>query len=94
MRGFWTIADKPAGTTAMRDRAARFPAFRGAGRARRWAACCAVLALLPGCGAVASVGSTLYSTTEAIATAVKDAARERDEGPTDADGGEPERGGK
>ena len=48
-----------------------------------------VLALLPalsGCGAVATVGSTVFSTSEAIATAVKDAIKKPDEnsvGPAD-----------
>ena len=52
--------------------------------ARRNPAAWLILALLPvlsGCGAVATVGSTVYSTTEAIATAVKDTMRERTESP-------------
>ena len=66
-------------------------------RARRCAAVCAVLALLsalPGCGAVATAGSTLYSTSEAIATAVKDAVKQRDDGSTKADEQGPDHGGK
>ena len=60
--------------------------------ARRKAAAWLALALLPaltGCGAVATVGTTLYSTTEAIATAVKDAARETGGGPAEDDRGGP-----
>ena len=60
--------------------------------ARRTAAAWLALALLPaltGCGAVATVGTTLYSTTEAIATAVKDAVRETDGRPAEGDGGGP-----
>ena len=52
------------------------------------------LALLPalsGCGAVATVGSTVYSTSEAIATAVKDAAKEPDGAPVEDDGEGPDR---
>lgn len=81
----------------MRNRPAPFAAFRITGRARRWAAGCAALALLPalsGCGGVAAVGSTLYSTSEAIATVVKDAVEERDGGPTESGKGGPDRGDK
>ena len=74
----------------MRDRPAPLAWLRGAagrrGRARRWAAGWAALALVPalfGCGAVASVGSTLYSTSEAIATVVKDNMKEPDGGSTE-----------
>lgn len=87
---------EPSPVTSMRDRPLPFPAFRGC-RPWRLATVCAVLALLPvlpGCGTVASLGSTLYSTSEAIATAVKDAVKERDEGSTEADGQGPDRGGE
>ncbi len=52
----------------------------------------ALLPALSGCGAVATVGSTLYSTTEAIATAVKDAVREPAGGPVEDDGEGPDSG--
>ena len=67
------------------------PPRRRAGLARRGAIACAALALvsaLSGCGGVASVGSTLYSTSEAIATVVKDAI---DAGSADEPEIEPER---
>ena len=91
-------------TSAMRDRPpASFAAFRGAAgwrsRASRWAAGCAALALMPalvpalsGCGAVASVGSTLYSASEAIATVVKDKMKEREGGSTEPGKGGPGHG--
>ena len=41
----------------------------------------ALLRALSGCGAVATVSSTVYSTSEAIGTAVKDAMKERTEPP-------------
>ena len=59
---------------------------------RRIPAAWLALSLLPalsGCGAVATVGTTLYSTTEAIATAVKDAIKEPDGGPAEDDRGGP-----
>ena len=40
-----------------------------------------LLPALSGCGAAASVGPTLYSTSEAIATAVNDAFRQREDSP-------------
>ena len=63
---------------------------------RRKAAAWLALALLPalsGCGAVATVGSTVYSTSEAIATAVKDAIEEPDGSPAEDDEGGPDHGG-
>ena len=80
----------------MRNRPASFAGFQGAGRASRWVAGCAALALVPalsGCGAVASVGSTLYSTSEAIATVVKDKMKEPDGGSTEPGKLEPDRDG-
>ena len=83
---------------AMRDcPPASFAAIRGAGRARRWAAGWAALALVPalsGCGAVSTVGSTLYSTSEAIATVVKDNMKEPDGGSTEPGKRRPDRDGK
>ena len=55
------------------------------------------LALLPalsGCGAAATVGTTLYSTAEAIASAVKDAIEQPDAGPAEEDVEGPDRGGQ
>ncbi len=40
-----------------------------------------LLPALSGCGTVVSVGSTLYSASEAVATAVKDAVKAREENP-------------
>ena len=40
-----------------------------------------LLPVLSGCGTVVSVGPALYSTSEEIATAVKDAIREREGNP-------------
>ena len=54
-----------------------------------------VLALLPvlsGCGAAAAAGSALYSTTEAIATAVKDAMKQPDGGTVEDHEGGPDHG--
>ena len=94
---FATHRKEPEAAVAMGNRPA---AFRGAGGGRcgasRWAAGCAALALLSalaGCGAVATVGSTVYSTSEAIATVVKDKMKERDGGATETPGG-PDRGEK
>ena len=47
-----------------------------------------------GRGAVATVGTTLYSTTEAIATAVKDGMKEPDAGPAEDVGKRPDDGGR
>ena len=52
----------------------------------------ALLPALSGCGAAATMGSTLYSTTEAIATAVKDAIEEPNGAPVEEDGEGPDRG--
>lgn len=72
--------DRPKRHVAFRPAAGSIPGTREPGRraglARRGDIACVALALLParsGCGGVASVGSTLYSTSEAIATVVKDA---------------------
>ena len=65
--------------------------------ARRNPAAWLALALLPalsGCGAAARVGTTLYSTTEAIATAVKDAIKQPDAGPAGEDVEGPDHGGQ
>ncbi len=76
-----------------------FAGYRGAagGRCRAGrAACCAALVLLPvlsGCGAAATVGSTLYSISEAIATIVKDDMKEPDGSAPETRGG-PGRGGE
>ena len=64
---------------------------------RRNVAAWLALALLPalsGCGAAAAVGSTVYSASEAIATAVKDAIEEPDGRPAEGDGEEPDHGGQ
>ena len=56
-----------------------------------------VLALLPalsGCGAVATVGSTVFSTSEAIATAVKDAMKKPDGNSAEDGEGGPRHGAK
>ena len=45
----------------------------------------ALVPLLSGCGTVAAVGWTLYSTSEAITTAVKDALKEPDGVPVEDD---------
>lgn len=63
------------------------------GKAAAWL----TLALLPalsGCGAVAAVGTTVYSASEAIATAVKDTIEEPDGRPAEDDEGGPDHGGK
>ena len=62
------------------------------GIARRWAVCVAVLSValaLFGCGAVAGVGSTVYSSGEALATIAKQ-AMDREDGTGKEAGDEPE----
>ena len=54
----------------------------------------ALLPVLSGRGTVAALSSTLYSTTEAIATAVKDALKEPDGVPAEGDEGRTVHGGQ
>ena len=62
------------------------------GVARRWAVCVAVLSVAPtlsGCGAIAGVGSTVYSSGEALATIAKQ-AMDREGGTGNDAGDDPE----
>ena len=66
--------------------------MRGAWRKTAAWLALALLPALSGCGAAATVDSMLYSTSEAIATAVKDAIREPDGGPAEDGEGAPRHG--